>query len=198
MKTLTAVLFAGGESRRMGVDKATLVINGETLWSRQLRLLRELQPEQIMISARCQPAWCPPEIQVVLDASPSRGPLNGLAAVLAAITTTHVLVLAVDLPRVEAGYLIKLWSRCEPGRGVVPNYGEFLEPLCAIYPATAAGQVQSALAGQDFSLHSVIDKLRSRHWLNAVPVSDAERATFLNLNTSAELSALQAQPTFPR
>jgi molybdenum cofactor guanylyltransferase len=98
MKTLTAVLFTGGESRRMGADKATLVLDGEPLWSRQLRTLRELQPERILISARTKPAWCPPEIEVVLDKPPSRGPLTGLAAALKRIHTTHLFALAIDLP----------------------------------------------------------------------------------------------------
>lgn len=74
MKTLTAVLFAGDESRRMGRDKATLRIDGETLWPLQLRILRELQSEQIMVSTRGRPAWCPPEIETVLDQPPSCGP----------------------------------------------------------------------------------------------------------------------------
>lgn len=99
MKTLTAVLLAGGESQRMGRDKATLILDGEPLWSRQLRILRELQPEKMLISARARPAWCPPEIETVLDAPPSRGPLSGLAAALKRIETTHLLALAIDVPQ---------------------------------------------------------------------------------------------------
>ena len=44
MKTLTAVLLAGGESRRMGADKATLICDGEPLWARQLATLKKLSP----------------------------------------------------------------------------------------------------------------------------------------------------------
>lgn len=196
MKTLTAVLFAGGESRRMGVDKATLVIHGEPLWSRQLRLLHELEPQQVMLSARSRPAWCPPEIEVVPDASPARGPLSGLAAVLGKITTTHALVLAMDLPLIEAGFLRELWTGCEADRGVVPAYDEFIEPLCAIYPAAAAEPVAAALTGEDFSLHGVVAGLRSRRLLQAMPVASADRSFFLNLNTPADLSALPARPAF--
>lgn len=196
MKTLTAILFAGGESRRMGVDKATLVINGEPLWSRQLRLLRELGTKRVMISARSRPIWCPPEIEVVLDASPLRGPLSGLAAVLAAITTTHALVLAMDLPLMEVNFLNGLWAGCAAGRGVVPTCDGFLEPLCAIYPASAADVVSAALAGEDFSVHGIVDGLRSRQLLQVIPVASDERPLFLNLNTPAELSVLQARPAF--
>lgn len=196
MKTLTAVLFAGGESRRMGADKATLVINGEPLWSRQVRLLRELEPQKIIISARSRPAWCPPEIEVVPDAAPSCGPLSGLAAVLASITTTHALVLAMDLPLMKAGFLFDLWAECEPGRGVVPAYDEFVEPLCAIYPAAAASLVGAALAGEDFALHGMVESLRSRQLLQVFPVSAEDRPFFLNLNTPAELSSLQTRSQF--
>src|SRR5438552_6491344 len=97
--TLTAVLFVGGESRRMGVDKATLRIAGEFLWERQLKVLRELKADALWISARTKPAWCPKEIEVVLDDPPSRGPLSGLSAVLNKMQTTHALALAIDLPR---------------------------------------------------------------------------------------------------
>jgi molybdopterin-guanine dinucleotide biosynthesis protein A len=71
--TLTAVLFTGGLSRRMGVDKATMQIEGEPLWTRQLRILRELRPDSLWISARSRPEWCSPEIEVILDGPPSRG-----------------------------------------------------------------------------------------------------------------------------
>ncbi|HEY2139818.1 MAG TPA: nucleotidyltransferase family protein, partial [Chthoniobacterales bacterium] len=50
--TLSAVLLAGGESRRMGRDKATIQFNGCPLWERQLEIVRALNPDTIFVSAR--------------------------------------------------------------------------------------------------------------------------------------------------
>ena len=132
MTMLTAVLFVGGESRRMGADKATLIFEGEPLWSRQLGTLRELSPEKILISARTKPSWCPPEIETVLDEPPSRGPLSGLAGALKKITTTHLLVLAVDMPWMTSAHLRWLQSRSVHGVGVMPVLRGHCEPLSAI------------------------------------------------------------------
>lgn len=193
MKTLTAVLFAGGESRRMGVDKATLEIGGEPLWSRQLRTLRELRPEKIMVSARSRPTWCPPEVEVIFDLPPLRGPLSGLAAVLAAMKTSHALVLAADLPLIEAGFLRELWQGTAADSGVVPVIEDSFEPLCAVYPAAAADVVLAALAGNNFSLHAVLDILRERQLMRGLPLEPLVRSTFLNLNRPADWQELQAR-----
>ena len=58
--TLSAVLLAGGESRRMGRDKATIVFRGQPLWQRQIALLRDLQPEKIFVSVRKNLPGCRP------------------------------------------------------------------------------------------------------------------------------------------
>jgi hypothetical protein len=80
--TLTAVLFVRGESRCMGRDKATLMIAGKHLWSRQLDTLRDLQPDQILVSSRFRPRWSPAEIDIVFDEPPSPGPLSRMTAAL--------------------------------------------------------------------------------------------------------------------
>src|SRR5438132_3286725 len=54
---MSAVLLAGGESRRMGKDKATLQFRGRPLWQIQFELLRKLHPSEIFISARTDPTW---------------------------------------------------------------------------------------------------------------------------------------------
>ncbi|GEM_PF-209680 len=183
MKTLTAVLFVGGESRRMGRDKATLEINGEPLWLRQLKTLRELQPQKILISARTKPVWCPPEIEVVLDEPPSRGPLSGLAAVIQRIQTTHLLALAVDLPQMPVAHLEKLWSMADAGVAVVPRNAEHFEPLCAIYPVEIREAVQKAAADINASLHNFIRHVAGERQVRFHSISKSERAFYRNTNT---------------
>ena len=142
--TFTALLLAGGESRRMGADKATLIVGGEPLWSRQLSLLRELHPEALWVSARNRPRWCPPDVEVVLDIPPSYGPLSGLSAALRQLRTTHLIALAVDLPRMTSAHLRHLQSLASPGCGVIPRNEGWFEPLCAIYPREAIGLLDTS------------------------------------------------------
>ncbi len=186
--TLTCVLFAGGESRRMGADKALFEINREPLWARQLKVLRELEPAALWVSARARPAWCPPGIETVLDEPPSRGPLSGLCAALKQLRTTHLLALAVDLPRMEAGHLKRLWSCARPGCGVLPMNGDHAEPLCAIYPGGgfASTAVRQALVGPDASLRSLGKVLRKEGLLEPFSLSATERSLYLNLNTPGD------------
>src|SRR5437899_8869489 len=150
--TLTAVLFVGGLSRRMGTDKALIEFGSQPLWAKQINLLRGLGPQSLWVSARARPAWCPPEIGLVLDTPPSRGPLSGLVAALGQLQTSHLLALAIDLPLMTSAVLQRLWGMAQPGRGIIPLNGESFEPLCAIYPAEAAAPAASALTGKDCSL----------------------------------------------
>lgn len=183
MKTLTAVLFAGGESRRMGRDKATLEMGAEPLWSRQLRTLRELRPKKILISARTKPAWCPPEIETILDEPPSRGPLSGLEAALKNIQTTHALALAIDLPQMTATHLAKLWSLARLGVGVIPQHREGFEPLCAIYPIESVDAATELLATKDFSLHSFIRILAIGKQVRFSAITGPEKRLYRNVNS---------------
>jgi len=189
--TLTTVLFVGGLSRRMGSDKATIELGGQPLWARQLNLLRELQPQALWISARTRPAWCPPEIEVVIDVPPSRGPLSGLAAVLSILNTSHLLALAVDLPQMTSVELRKLWNLASPGRGVIPANRENFEPLCAIYPIEAASLTARMLAGSNFSLQHLAQVLLRGNYVESCPLTELEKPLFFNANSPADLRAFR-------
>lgn len=194
-RSLTAVLFVGGLSRRMGRDKAALQFAGEPLWARQLRLLRELEPEALWISARTRTEWCPSEIETIIDEPPSRGPLSGLAVALRKIRSSHLLALAIDMPRMNAGMLRPLWALAKPGCGVVPARGDLLESLCAIYPAEAAADAAAALGGDDVSLQSFVRTLCREDRMCIHPVSESERCFFQNVNTQGDLEAcLSSRP----
>src|SRR5438132_10138261 len=159
LMNISAVLLAGGESRRMGEDKASLLFRGEPLWQVQLNLLRKLEPAEILISARIDPVWRPNEYEFVPDDPPSRGPLSGLAAALARIRTKHVLGLAIDMPFMKEGYLRSLCAWIEPSCGVLPKIGNRAEPLAAIFPTETRTDFAKALTGANFSLQQLTERL---------------------------------------
>jgi molybdenum cofactor guanylyltransferase len=185
---ISAVLLAGGESRRMGQDKTTLLFHAKSLWQIQLELLRKLEPTEIFVSARTEPVWRPADVQFVADDLPSRGPLSGLAASLTRMRAQHLLALAIDMPFMTAEYLTFLCSQIEPCRGVIAKIDDRFEPLSAIYPQEALANFQSALLGPDFSMQTVADRLAAEGKLRVVSVTSQEKKLFLNLNEPADLT----------
>ena len=185
--TLTAVLLAGGESRRMGREKATIEFEGRPLWERQLGILRAVGPETIFVSARTRPPWLPDEVELLLDDSPSRGPLSGLAKALATIQTTHLIALAVDMPFMTSGQLGVLCGWAAEGRGVIPVVADRAEPLAAIYPAEAAGDFATALVGSDFSLQRVVRTLAGDQKVRLVSIPPEHAHFYRSVNEPGDL-----------
>lgn len=186
---LTAVLLAGGESRRMGTDKATFFFRGKPLWQVQLETLEKLKPREIFVSARIDPLWRRDEVVFVADVPPSHGPLSGLAASMNRMITSHLLALAIDMPWMSNKYLEFLSAQIEPGCGVLPKIHDRAEPLAAIYPREAAIETGKALASADFSLRSLTCDLIALGKLRVVPVTQQEEKLFRNINEPADLKS---------
>jgi molybdopterin-guanine dinucleotide biosynthesis protein A len=184
---LTAVLLAGGESRRMGMDKTTFLFRGKPLWQVQLETLENLRPREILVSARIDPAWRRDDVLFVADVPPSHGPLSGLAASLNRMGTSHLLAFAIDMPWMSNNYLEFLFAQIERGCGVLPKIGDRVEPLAAIYPREAAIETGKALASADFSLRSLTADLVALGKLRVVPVRQQEEKFFRNMNEPADL-----------
>ncbi|HKP93276.1 MAG TPA: molybdenum cofactor guanylyltransferase [Chthoniobacterales bacterium] len=185
--TWSALLLAGGESRRMGRHKATMEFQGKPMWERQLQTLRDLAPQKILVSARTRPRWLPHDVELVLDDAPSRGPLSGVTKALAVMDTTHLIVLAVDMPFMTAPKLRELCNLVDEDRGVVPIIGERVEPLAAIYPATGAKEFRCALVGSDFSLRSLVQELAANDKVKVFPISAEESRFYDSVNEPGDL-----------
>ncbi len=195
--TLAAVLLAGGESRRMGRDKATLVIDGLPLWQRQIAILSQLSPV-LFVSARERPAWLPVEARFIADPPPARGPLGGLAAALGAMPGTHLLALAVDMPAMSAAHLATLWGAASPGSGVLPWLGDHAEPLPAIYPAEAQSIAIGLLASGDVSLNTFTQALLAAGRMTKHTIAATDANLYANLNTPDDWRALTSKLSMVR
>ena len=138
----------------MGQDKAFLEIGGEQLWRLQMEKLRQLSPEQIMLSGPRRKEW--KAYEVIPDEVENAGPLAGVAAALKNCTMSHLVVLAVDLTMMTSNFLRLLLSLCGHNHGAVPRGANGFEPLAAVYPASLASPANAALRAGDFSLQNFV------------------------------------------
>jgi molybdopterin-guanine dinucleotide biosynthesis protein A len=136
--SFSAVILAGGQSSRMGRDKAALELAGETLLARQIRLVQAAGAAEVFISGRAgrddTKFGCP----VLADNFPQAGPLAGIESALQKCCNPLLLVLAVDMPLMSAAVLEELLKKSGVRIGVIPRLAGRAEPLAALYPSLAA------------------------------------------------------------
>jgi len=193
-RKLVGALFAGGKSSRMGRDKACIEIAGVPLWKRQIDLLKSAC-ETVVISAPVPPAWLPDGVPFVQDSPAAQGPLAGLLAILeraASREASHVLALAVDLPRMTHAVLHQLIDECRKGTGSVRAGVRGFEPLCAVYPVEALPVLQRLSVVRSCKMQEAVKDLLAGSLLVEQPQSPGDAAAFFNLNSPEELAALSS------
>ena len=179
-----AVLLAGGRSSRMGSDKASLVIDGQPLWQRQLATLRALSPCELYVSGRRDGPYAGAGVEIIEDASPGLGPLSGIAAALRRAESPLVLILAIDMPAMTPAFLTKL-LQC--GAAIVPESARYFEPLAAIYPRLALPIAEKMLSEGERSMQHFIRRLVDAGLVRVRPVADADLGCFQNVNERHDL-----------
>lgn len=181
---ISGVVLAGGASRRMGVDKATLrTAEGRTFVEHAAQVLEAAGAAPVAIASgtagRLGPlAWAQ------LDDGPHRGdgPLAGLLAALQWSPAPVVAVLAVDLPEASAPLLRWLRAQWRPGdRALVPvDPGGRPQPLHALVATAAADLLEERLAGGDRRVLRFVDAAGAR--LLTPPAGLAAGAWWTNRN----------------
>lgn len=206
------LVLAGGRSRRMGRDKATLIVEGERLLARQLRILGEAGAAELWVSLGAD-GFTPEQeglggkIRVVRDRVSDAGPLEGLGQVLDRTSASRLLVLAVDLPALDAGFLRRMLERSRMGIGVVPVTPGGPEPLCAVYPVGPARATVSGWGGrgEQSPRRLVVDGV-AEGWMEEWRLDPADEVGLINWNApgdwrgfeGASVKGLSSLPTGDR
>lgn len=140
---LTGVVLAGGGSRCMGQDKATLLVEGERLVDRAVDRLSTICGRVIVASGARQIAAL--EVEQVTDTDPGQGPLAGLVAGLEAARTPLVAVLAVDMPNADPAILTALAATWEGEGALIPVVEGRPQPLHAVWATSSAAALRERL-----------------------------------------------------
>jgi molybdenum cofactor guanylyltransferase len=189
---ICAVILAGGQSRRMGFNKALIDVGGRPL----IKILADrIHPitTQILISSNDSTSYKFLNYPVIPDCYQGCGPLAGLHAVMSRKTCSLYIVLACDLPNLQTSLLRNLISFAEGYDAAIPRSRDGLaHPLCAVYRRTCLPAVEKALTrGANKVIEAVVDDALSIRWISPEEGSfqDSELA---NINTPEDLYLLKA------
>lgn len=168
------IILAGGESRRMGTDKADLTQEGRTFLEIQIEKGSQLGIEDILISGY-RGNRCP--LPVMVDRLPGRGPLGGLETCLRAAKHPKCLVLSVDVPLIPVEELERLLACSEGSRvTILKNHGRE-QSLIGVYDRTLADAMLRELTEAKGSVFAFLNKTGY-----SVYESTAPATLFANVN----------------
>ncbi len=182
-----AVILAGGESRRMGRDKAWLQADGRSLISRALSVVRDTGIEELFISGRPGTDYSALQCPVLFDLEIDCGPLSGIERALEEASAPLILVLAVDMPHMTAGFLRKLLAHCQPLTGVIPKLRGEYEPLAAVYPKRCQFIARDFLRKGQRAVRDFANACLREHAVRVLPVANADAHCFDNWNTPSDV-----------
>ena len=205
---MNAFVLAGGQSTRMGRDKALFTVGGLPLVEHALNKLRALGFSPRIAGSRPDLARFAP---VVADNYFQQGPLGGIEAALAASDAEQNFFLAVDVPWLPVAFLRWMIDRAAVTNALatIPRFQGLPQPLCAVYSQAMLPHAQAALAEGDAKVMRAVERAASATGLR-IDSFDVESIAsaqgwpqpqplhrwFHNLNTQADLSvaALEQLP----
>ncbi|MDD4334633.1 MAG: molybdenum cofactor guanylyltransferase [Desulfotomaculaceae bacterium] len=187
MVDVAGVILAGGKSRRMGMDKAFLTVGRDAMIERAAAELGKVFTE-ILISGGDEETGARLGLKVVPDLIKGWGPLSGIHASLLAAQSRKCLLVPCDMPFLSAG-LASIMVGLSDGYDVtVPQHGDYLQPLFAVYDKNCIAAVEEALRD---GRHKVVDfypRVRVKYVSEMILRAAADIDTvFFNVNTPLDL-----------
>ncbi|HID36156.1 MAG TPA: molybdenum cofactor guanylyltransferase [Ghiorsea sp.] len=181
----TAIILAGGESKRMGQDKASVKLAGKTLLARAIANLQPLF-EDIIISVR-EPIK-DVGLPQLCDVGQDRAPMMGIYRTLDEVKTNWVFVVAVDMPFVSADLVKGLANKRGNHQLVAPMFDGHVQPLFAYYAKGCLPVMQQQISDNQRSLRRLIERMDSLIvQKDELETFDAKLLSFLDLDSQHEL-----------
>ncbi len=138
-----AIVLCGGQSRRMGRDKASLPFGDETLLERIVRIVSPIVDE-VVVAARADQS-VPGDFDVVRDPPGAESPMAGLVAGLRTVRAERLFVTACDAPLLSAPFVERLFELSEGYEVAVPRVDGHHMVLTAIYARAVLPRAEALL-----------------------------------------------------
>lgn len=197
---LSGIVLAGGQSRRLGRDKAVEPIGGQPLICRVIQRLVQVSGEILVVaadSARAEALPLEDGQRIALDRYPGKGSLGGIFSGLAAARGQWGIVVACDMPFLNLELLRHMLSLREGADAVVPVLEGRPEPTHALYSKACLPFIEGRLMTEDLKIARFFDEVRVNYVSDEeIARFDPDHLSFFNVNTPGDLEralALVAQ-----
>lgn len=178
--SVSAIILAGGQSRRMHREKSLLPVDGRALIE---TIIGQIAPHfnEIIVSAAVKDQFAFLKLPTVEDEKPGHGPLMAIMSALRASTHTVNFVMACDIPFIHIPFMKTILFHARTHDIVVPRYrdGKF-EPLFAAYNRCIIPVIEKQIKKGDLKISSLFPLCRTEF------IAMDNQKWFRNLNTMKE------------
>jgi len=196
---VTAILLAGGKSKRMGRDKAFLRLGDKTF----IKIIGEkLSPycSQIIVSGNkekelylSQLDEIESEITFVKDLDPYSGPLNGIVSCANYVKYPYVFIATCDTPLIEERLIPFFIEKIKNHEAVIPEVSEKLQFLNTLYKSSALKKGGNMYNNGIRSLYQWVEALKFlKLYENEIKAIDKRLYSYWSINTSEDYERLRA------
>lgn len=158
--TNTAIILAGGKSRRMGLDKQVLTINNKRIIDTLIEKLEKIFTEIIIVTNKPASFANYPQ-KIVKDEVKDGGPLAGIHVGLKHSSSLYNYIIACDMPYINIDYIeyMKKLIDSSPSKkdGVVTRFREHIEPFNGFYSKELVDKIEMNLMNKKRSIHTILE-----------------------------------------
>lgn len=192
---MTVAIIAGGNSSRMGTDKAFVKLANKPLIEHVVERTSDLGQTETMLIANQPDAYAHLGLPIYTDVQPNKGPLGGIYTALTYSSNPFTLMVACDMPFLNPDLLKFMMSKISESVDiVVPRVDGYPQGLHAIYGQTCLVPIEAQLAANRLKIIRFYDQMRVCYLDEAdYQAYDPEKQSFANLNTPEELDKARNQ-----
>ena len=195
---MTGVILAGGESTRMGKNKAFIEINGKRIIDRTVSLFREIFDDVLLVT-NTPLDYIELKVRIVTDLVSGKGSLGGIYTGLFFSSSPKAFFVGCDMPFLDRRVIEYFLSLAQTADIVVQRTKDYWQPLHAIYPRTLLKPIERLLQQGELSIIKAYQGMRVREVTGEeLKPFDPDLHTLSNINTPEELKRLlETYPNTP-
>ena len=184
---LNGFILTGGKSKRMGTDKALLIIDDEPLLKRMIRFIDPFC-QQVIISGS-KTIYRDFQVEMIPDLYTDCGPIAGIFSSLTYSTLHWNLIVSVDVPFVNQELFELMISCIDDFDCIIPKHQSGIEPLVGLYHKKVIPVVEKMISSGEYKLMNLLSKLNVR-FVDCNLLIEKYPRLFVNINRMEDYRAI--------